>query len=109
MAQGHGKLSKAKATKGGKKNKQQPKKGRRSIAPKRKHAINANDGIHTTKAINRKNEASIAAKAVASGTQFFLTDISKSGKDKLSRKITERNKKQGSANHLQKQLDKLQK
>lgn len=106
MAQGIGKLTKSKPAKGGKKVKQQPKKGRRTVTPKRKHALNTQQ-VETTKAINRKNEACIAAKAVASGTQFFLSDISKKGSDKLTRQIKERNKRQTKSNHLQKQLSKL--
>ena len=65
----------------------------------------------TTKAINRKNEAGVAAKAVAVGTQFFLTDIASTGKSEMNKKLKERNKKQGktsgTSERLKVQLRKL--
>jgi hypothetical protein len=69
------------------------------------------DDIATTKAINRKNEVGVAAKAVAVGTQFFLTDIATKGKTEMNKKVSERNKKQGKAtgasDRLKVQLRKL--
>lgn len=69
-------------------------KGRKEC--KHKHNIAEKwEQIATTKAINRKNEAGVAAKAVAVGTQFFLTDIASTGKTEMNKKLKERNKRQG--------------
>jgi hypothetical protein len=62
---------------------------------KHKRIAEKAEEIATTKAINRKNEAGVAAKAVAVGTQFFLQDIASSGKTEMGKKLKERNKKQG--------------
>jgi Protein of unknown function (DUF2462) len=122
MAQGQPKMKKTAATaaKQNKKtkvtavsrrqNKTTAKKGPRAFAPTKQAAAAAAQGPRAvTKAIDRKNEASIAAKAVSIGTQFFLTDIAGRGKQQLSKQIAERNKKQKKTNQLQRHVESLQK
>jgi hypothetical protein len=119
MAQGLGKLTKSTKSKSGgalKKKVVRTKtvtKGRKDY--KTKH-LNATviDNVATTKAINRKNEINVAAKAVGVGTQFFLQDIAQSGKQAHTKQIQVRDKKQmkssstaSSSNRLKTQLRKL--
>lgn len=66
----------------------------------------------TTKAINRKNELKVAAKAVGVGTKFFLKDIADQGKKEYDKQIRDRNKKQrGSklSDRLRNQLQQIEK
>lgn len=77
MAQGSHKLGKAKKSAGAQKRKavkavKSTKKGNASVEKNK-------DIASTTKAINRKNERLIAAKALNSGVTFSLTDISEKG------------------------------
>lgn len=77
MAQGNHKLGKAKKSRGS-----QKKKGGKAVKHKRKgsSAIDHNKAdIATSKAINKKNERLVAAKALNSGTNFFLKDIAERG------------------------------
>ena len=118
MAQGSAKLAKKKKSGGAQKRSvvraKTVSKGRKDRKVKRKNnhssAVRAEIAA-TTKAINRKNEKAIAAKAVAVGTQFFLSDISTKGKAEMEKQIKERNKKQdkasGAADRLKKELRKL--
>ena len=116
MAQGLAKLSKAKKSGGSQKRKVQkkktPAKGRKEYhAKKARSAASYRDEKETTKAINKKNEAIVAAKAVSVGTQFFLNDIAEKGTKEMKKQIKERNKKQGKttkmSDRLQDQLRKL--
>ena len=78
MAQGNHKLGKAKKSPGA-----QRRKASKSIKKTRKGNARTERNkaiIETTKAINRKNERLIAAKAMNAGTSFSLTDISEKGK-----------------------------
>ena len=78
MAQGNHKLGKAKKSRGA-----QRRKASKSIKKTRKGNARTERNkaiIETTKAINRKNERLIAAKAMNAGTSFSLTDISEKGK-----------------------------
>ena len=77
MAQGSHKLGKSRKSGGSQKRKavktvKKTKKGNAKV--ERNKAI-----IATTKAINRKNERIIAAKAMNAGTSFSLKDISTKG------------------------------
>lgn len=113
MAQGSAKLSKKPKSVGASKKKFVRTKTVTKGRKERQHKNNAAkaDDISTTKAINRKNEACVAAKAVAVGTQFFLTDIATKGKSERNKKLGERNKKQekasGTSDRLKAQLRKL--
>jgi hypothetical protein len=119
MAQGMGKLSKSTKSKsdGATKKKvvrtKTVTKGRKSFKTKSLDAT-VIDNVATTKAINRKNEIGVAAKAVSVGTKFFLQDVADSGKQAHTKQIQIRDKKQlkssstaSSANRLKSQLRKL--
>ena len=78
MAQGNHKLGKAKKSAGAQKRK--AVKAVKKKAKKGNPAVERNKSIiDTSKAINRKNERLIAAKASNAGTNFFLNDISTKG------------------------------
>jgi hypothetical protein len=53
-----------------------------------------NAHVATTKAINKKNERIIAAKATTAGSQFYLKDIATKGKNESQRQTAVRDKKQ---------------
>lgn len=106
MAQGLGsgagrKLSKTKSAKSGgsQKRKRATKKakGRKYHAPKGRKAIQQRAELETTKAINRKNESLISARAVGNGTRFFLSDVKEAGQKELKAQVQARNKKQDKA------------
>ena len=119
MAQGSGKLGKANKSAGSRKRK--VVRAKSSLSKGRKN-FNANKGRTnnaaarqekaTTKAINRKNEALIAAKAVSVGTKFFLNDIKESGTKEVNRQSRNRSKKENKAtkvsDRLKAQLRKLE-
>jgi hypothetical protein len=116
MVQGSAKLSKkTKSAAAAKKKVSRTKtvtKGRKEFKLKSSTRTEKADEIATTKAINRKNEASAAAKAVSVGTQFFLTDIASTGKIEMNKKLKERNKKQsngGIGRSTERLRDKLRK
>jgi len=109
MAQGLAKLSKTKKSGGSQKRKVLKKKtlskGRKEYrARKTRSAASYRDEKETTKAINKKNEAIVAAKAVSVGTQFFLSDVAEKGKKEMKKQIKERNKKQGKATEMSDRL-----
>lgn len=125
MAQGQGRLTKGGG--GGGRNKSKASQKRKVVRAKtatkgRKQPSNksgryCNSSAYraqheTTKAINKKNESLIAAKAVGVGTKFFLADIADSGKQELTKQTQERDKKQQNkssraTNRLKEQLRKL--
>lgn len=130
MAQGLGKLSKSANHKKKSGNSAANKKkvvrtktvtkGRKEFKAKAANNIALLENIATTKAINRKNECTVAAKAVAVGTKFFLNDITSDGKSTHQKLIQQRNKKQmkstsnnssttnqSSTNRIKEQLRKL--
>jgi hypothetical protein len=100
MAQGSGKLGAKKAakSKGSLKHKviKGVAKGRLQKKPRRAHQCDEAIRIQqeTTKAINRKNERIIAAKAVSVGTKFFLSDVAEKGTNHIRKQTAERNKRQ---------------
>jgi len=118
MAQGSAKLAKKQKSGGAQKRKavrgkKTVHKGNRDFKPTRggnKNAAALEDAA-TTKAINKKNEVAIAAKAVAVGTQFFMSDVASKGEKEMKKQLKERNKKQskggGAADRLKAQLRKL--
>lgn len=121
MAQGLGKLQKKAKSGGAAKKKQVRKqtlsKGKKQFTAKRKSFL-AN-GHHkaehgTTKAINKRNETLVAAKALSSGTlasQFFLKDLATKGSKEQAEQMRKRNKKErkevNQTERLKKQLKKL--
>lgn len=95
MAQGSAKLASKKKSAGALRRKVVRKKtvtkGKKQFQNKRSPNL---DQMETTKAINRRNEKMIAAKAVSAGTQFFLTDISDKGEKEMKANLRARDKKQ---------------
>mmetsp|Transcript_27033 Transcript_27033/g.63315 ORF Transcript_27033/g.63315 Transcript_27033/m.63315 type:complete len:119 (+) Transcript_27033:109-465(+) len=97
MAQGSGKLAKAKKSKGAQKRqavrKKTPGKGRKHYKAKRVHQ-NVQAEEDTTKAINQRNESIVAAKAVSSGTNFFMKNLSEKGNKEMNKQLRHRDKRQ---------------
>lgn len=112
MAQGGLKL-KSKATKKSKPSQQKRNlsKGRKAFAAKGRKATQAKQEHETSKAINRKNEATVAARAVGAGGKFFLTDMKEAGQKEIKKKNDELRKKEKKGakmtERLQAQIDKL--
>jgi len=114
MAQGNRKLGKPKKSAGASKRKTVSKKklgkGPKQFAAKGRKKQKQEE--ETTKAINRKNEALLSAKALGSGGTFFLSDIQEVGKKEINKQVKARNKKQANAqkltDRLQEQLKKLE-
>mmetsp|Transcript_124541 Transcript_124541/g.186046 ORF Transcript_124541/g.186046 Transcript_124541/m.186046 type:complete len:111 (+) Transcript_124541:78-410(+) len=109
MAQGNHKLGKAKKSRGAAKRKQvnTVKKTRKGNA-----SVERNKSIASvSKAINKKNERLVAAKALNGGTSFFLKDIAQKGNNESKRQNAERDKKQKNSSklsgRLQEQINKL--
>eukprot|EP00934_Nitzschia_sp_Nitz4_P004983 Nitzschia sp. Nitz4//scaffold9_size221794//194557//194992//NITZ4_001380-RA/size221794-processed-gene-0.291-mRNA-1//1//CDS//3329561103//4973//frame0 len=102
MAQGNHKLAKAHKSSGSQKRKavkniKKTKKGHTKID-------RTKDSQETSKAINRKNERIIAAKALSSGTTLTLSDIATRGKDESQRQLAARDKKQNKPTKLTQRL-----
>lgn len=115
MAQGLSKVNKKQKSVGSQKRKvtrkaQSLSKGRKQFHAKGRKA-NVEE-LDTTKAINRKNEALIAAKAVSNGAKFFLTDVKEKGVQEMKKQIQTRDKKQSKStkisDRLKDQLHKVQ-
>ena len=118
MAQG-GKLKKAGGA-GGRKQKQksvasmkkqhkkqiQVTKGRKAFKAKGRKVEQTKQIQNATKAINKKNEAMISAKAVSAGNTFFLNDIKDKGKKEINRQTQNRIKKETGSNKLTSKLKK---
>ena len=114
MAQGLGNLNKAKKSKGSQKRKvvkaKSLTKGRKSFNAKGSKTTSFKDEKETTKAINRKNESIVAAKAVSVGTRFFLNDVTEKGTREMKSQLRHRNKKQDKSTKLSDRLkDQLKK
>lgn len=86
-------------------------KGRKAFAAKGRAATLAKQETQTSKAINKKNELAVAARAVGAGNTFYLNDIKEAGKKMLAKKKNELRKKEGKTGkmqeRLQEQLNKL--
>jgi Protein of unknown function (DUF2462) len=128
MVQGFGKLKSGKGS-SGKNNKKAAKNSKPVIKKGRRNVPTTTNNTNsltyhqaqrdTTKAINKKNEVIVAAKAVASGSRFFLSDVTVKGTNELKKqhqirskkelKNATKNNKNGSAvtESLKKQLRKL--
>mmetsp|Transcript_1964 Transcript_1964/g.2748 ORF Transcript_1964/g.2748 Transcript_1964/m.2748 type:complete len:120 (-) Transcript_1964:44-403(-) len=98
MAQGSGKLGKANKSSGSRRRKAQKHltyKGRRkAYNPKGKKAVQKREETETSKAINRRNEAILSAKAINSGTRFFLNDVKEVGRKEIDDQLKLRNRKE---------------
>mmetsp|Transcript_14299 Transcript_14299/g.22045 ORF Transcript_14299/g.22045 Transcript_14299/m.22045 type:complete len:120 (+) Transcript_14299:62-421(+) len=98
MAQGNGKLGKGAKSSGSQRRKAQKNqayKGRRKVYnPKGKKAVQNREETQTSKAINRRNEAILSAKAINCGTRFFLSDVKEVGKKEINDQLKLRSKKE---------------
>jgi hypothetical protein len=84
-------------------------KGKLQKKPRR-HDEAAKIEQETTKAINRKNERLIAAKAVSVGTKFFMSDVSAKGENHVKKEAAQRNKRQlksKTTSRIEKQIQQL--
>lgn len=109
MAQGLRKVAAAKKSAGSKKRKavraqSKISKGRRAHAAKGRKAVSAKEIMETTKAINAKNEALGAAKAVGAGNTFFLNEIKETGKKQLVKLHKEKTKHEHKEKKLSERL-----
>mmetsp|Transcript_7848 Transcript_7848/g.11292 ORF Transcript_7848/g.11292 Transcript_7848/m.11292 type:complete len:121 (-) Transcript_7848:230-592(-) len=115
MAQGGAKLGKAKKSAGSQRRKQTVKKtagkGRKAYKAKGRKGVVEREKNETTKAINKKNEALVSARAVGSGDRFFLKDIRETGKKEIDELKKEQYRKENRAakvtDRLKIQLKKL--
>jgi hypothetical protein len=117
MAQGSTKLGKAKHKVGAQKRKSI--KSKRIVTKGQKvkkptiHVPYVQVEKDATKAINRKNEAIVAAKAMTTGTRFFLSDVKENGKKEMKKQHMVRDKKEKKktsvADKVRGQIDKLEK
>mmetsp|Transcript_5600 Transcript_5600/g.7969 ORF Transcript_5600/g.7969 Transcript_5600/m.7969 type:complete len:121 (-) Transcript_5600:256-618(-) len=115
MAQGGAKLGKAKKSAGSQRRKQVVKKtvgkGRKAYKAKGRKGAVEREKNETSKAINRKNEALVCARAVGSGDRFFLKDIRETGKKEIDQQNKERYRKENKSakvtDRLKDQLKKL--
>ncbi|KAL3782122.1 hypothetical protein HJC23_005384 [Cyclotella cryptica] len=113
MAQGGLKLKSNKAAKKSKPSQQKKSisKGRKAFAAKGRKATLAKQEAETSKAINRKNEATVAARAVGAGGKFYLTDIKEAGHNEIRKKNEALRKKESKSakmsERLQEQINKL--
>ena len=96
MVQGsHTKLGKAKKKASGGAKRRRASNAKRHVSRKGTAVIENNKGVvATTKAIIRKNERLIAAKATNAGDRFYLNDISEKGRQESRRQDAIRDKKQ---------------
>ncbi len=81
-------------------------KGRKTFNAKGRKAVQTRDIQSATKAINKKNEAMISAKAVSAGNTFFLNDIKDKGKKEINRQKQNQLKKERGSNKLTSKLKK---
>ena len=86
-------------------------KGRKAFAAKGRKRALAKQETQTTKAINRKNEVAVAARAVGAGNTFYLKDIKEAGKKEIGKQKSELRKRESKSvkmsERLKEQLDKL--
>jgi hypothetical protein len=113
MAQGGLKLKSNKSAKSSKPSHQKKSlsKGRKAFSAKGRKATLAKQEAETSKAINRKNEATVAARAVGAGGKFYLTDIKEAGQKEIQKKNEALRKKESKSSKMservQEQINKL--
>ena len=92
------------------KKKKQLSKGRKTFTPKGRKSAQAKQILSTTKAINKKNEACISAKAVSAGNKFFLNEIRETAEKELREMNMSKTKEESKSNKLSSRLkDQLRK
>jgi peptidase E len=85
-------------------------KGRKNIQAKGKKGIILNQIAETSKAINKKNESYVAAKAVSAGNTFFLNDVKEKGLKEIEKGNKARRQGDKKSNNLSHRLkDQLKK
>ncbi len=98
MAQGVAKIAKGlrKKSDGAQKKKSAKavSKGRKTFNPKGRRAVEFKETAETSKALARKTEAYVSAKAIAQGSRFFLSDVKQAGSEELQVQEKVRNKKE---------------
>lgn len=105
MAQGGFKLKSTPAKKSKASQRQkQLSKGRKAYSAKGRKAALAKQEAATSKAINRKNEVTVAARAVGAGSRFFLKDIKEAGKKEIGKKRVELRKKESKSVKMSERL-----
>lgn len=112
MAQGLKKTGGKKTSKAALKKQQskQLKKGRKAFNAKGRKTALAKQELHTSKAINKKNEAMASARAVNAGNTFSLQDLKENGKKELARLKRNQTKSERKSNDLSSRLkDQLRK
>ena len=93
-----------------KKKQKQVSKGWKTFAAKGRKASQAKQEISTSKAINRKNEIAVAARAVGSGAKFALKDLKEAGKKEVLKNKDALRKKEAKSKmseRMKEQLNKL--
>ena len=93
-----------------KKKQKQLTKGWKTFAAKGRKATAAKADIQTSKAINRKNEIAVAARAVGAGDRFALKDLKEAGKKEVIKNkdaLKMRESKSKMSERLKEQLNKL--
>lgn len=109
MAQGGGKLKSkpsAKKAKPAHHQKKQLSKGRKTFTAKRGAAVAcAKQETHTSKAINKKNEQAVAARAVNAGNTFFSRDLKEAGKKELGKNKDKLKRKEGKMGKMKERLE----
>ena len=92
------------------KNKKSINKGWKTYAAKGRKASQAKQETATSKAINKKNEITVAARAVGAGNTFYLKDIKEAGKKEIGKQRSQLHKRESNSKmseRLQTQLNKL--
>jgi chaperonin cofactor prefoldin len=109
MAQGGGKIKSkpmAKKAKPAHHQKKQLSKGRKAFTAKRSAAVSiAKSESQTSKAINKKNEMAVAARAVNAGNTFFSKDVKEAGKKELGKNKDKLRKKEGKMGKMKERLE----
>jgi len=89
------------------------KKGRKTFTPKGRKVNHIKEEADITKAINKKNEAIVAAKVISSGSKLILGDVHKAGSKQhekdVRQKIKHENKATKLSDRLKDQLKKIEK
>jgi hypothetical protein len=87
-------------------------KGRKSFDPKGRKVDHIKEENDISKAINKKNEAIVASKAIRAGSRFFCSDVAMVGNKQLEKssrvQIKHENKSTSLSDRLKDQLKKIE-
>lgn len=85
-------------------------KGRKSFNAKGRKVDHMKEEADISKAINKKNEAIVAAKVINSGSKLILSDVHKAGSKQLEKSVRQKVKHENKATSLSDRLkDQLKK